>query len=403
VVAPVRERHAAPAAAGAPRRFVWLLPVLVALQAISTDLYLPALPAISRALAADVTQVQLTLSLFLVAFAIAQLAYGPLSDRFGRRPLLLAGTALYVAASLACMAAPTVEALILFRVLQAVGACCGPVLGRAVVRDVYEPADAARVLAYVATAMALAPALGPILGGWLTEAFGWRATFAALALFGTAALVGILAVLPETNRRPDPTATRPAVLVRNYAELLRERSYLARVAVAAAAYGGIFTFISGSSFVLIDTVGLSPSAYGLAFAVGILGWAGGTFAAGRLGRRLGLAGLLRIGVGLVLTAGTGGLALALTTGLSLAGVVLPMIVYMAGAGFLLPTAMALAIGPYPTRAGLASALLGFLQLSAAAAVGVLLSVAYDGTAVPMMATLVALGLLAALARRAARP
>lgn len=375
----------------------------MALQAISTDLYLPALPSIVLDLETDVASVQLTLSLFLVGFALAQLAYGPLSDRFGRRPLLLVGTFVYVGASLACMVAPTIEALILFRLLQAVGACCGPVLGRAVVRDVYEPADAARVLAYIATAMALGPALGPVLGGWLTEAFGWRATFAALALFGALAVAGILAVLPETNRRRDPTATRPTVLLANYAELLADRRYLARVAVAAAAYAGIFTFISGSAHVLIDIVGLSPTAYGLCFGAGVLGWAGGTFAAGRLGRRLGLAGLLRCGSTLALVAGAGGLAAALLTSPSVPGIVLPMMVYMAGAGFMTPTAMALALGPYPTRAGLASALLGFLQLSTAALIGVALSLAYDGTAVPMMATLLAVALAATLARRAAGP
>jgi DHA1 family bicyclomycin/chloramphenicol resistance-like MFS transporter len=395
---------AAPLATTAdPARFLWLLPVLVALQAISTDLYLPALPAIVLDLGTDVARVQLTLSLFLVAFALAQLVYGPLSDRLGRRRLLLAGTGLYTAASLACMAAPTIEILIVCRVLQAIGACCGPVLGRAVVRDVYEPKDAARILAYIGTAMALAPALGPILGGWLTQAFGWRATFGALALFGAVAIAGILAVLPETNRRLDPTATRPAVLARNYAELLASRRYLACVAVAAAAYGGIFTFISGSAYVLIDVVGLSPFAYGLSFAAGIVGWAAGTFVAGRIGRRIGLDGLLGWGSVMALLAAVGGLAAALLTAPSVAGIVVPMILYMAGAGFMLPTAMALAIGPYPTRAGLASALLGFLQLSAAALVGIALSLAYDGTPLPMMTSLLAVAVVATLARRAIGP
>lgn len=393
---------AAPTARLAPPRAVlFVLPALVAFQAISTDLYLPALPAIGRALAASVEEVQLTLSLFLVGFGVAQLAWGPASDRFGRRPLLLAGTALYVLASLACMVAPSIEALIGFRIVQAVAACSGVVLGRAVVRDLFEPTEAARVLAYLGTAMALAPILGPVLGGWLTLVFGWRSTFAALALFGLAALVGVATAVPETNRRKDPTATRPQVLWANYRTLLAARLYLARVAVAALGYAGIFIFISGSPHVLIDAVGLRPDQYGLCFAAGVAGWMGGTFAAGRLNRRLGLAGLLRAGTRASALAACFGLALALALPPSWPAIVAPMFLFMAGAGFTLPTAMALAIGPYPEKAGLASALLGFLQLLFAAGVGVLVSALYDRTAVPMMAILLATSLVGLLMTRSA--
>jgi MFS transporter, DHA1 family, multidrug resistance protein len=383
------------------RRFIALLPALVALQAISTDLYLPALPSIVIDLRTDVARVQLTLSIFLIAFAVAQLAYGPLSDRFGRRSLLVVGTTIYVAASLACMLARTIEELVLFRLLQAVGACSGPVIGRAVVRDVYEPLEAGRVLAYIATAMALAPAAGPILGGWLTEAFGWRASFAALALFGMGSLLGVLLVLPETNRYKDANAIRPAVLLANYAELLGTRAFLAFAAIAACTYSGIFVFISGSAYVLIDVVGLSPTGYGMSFAAGILGWALGAFLCGQLNPRLGLAGLLAWGTAIAAAAGLIGLAGALTTRPSVVGVVLPMAIFMLGAGFVLPSAMAMAIGPYPTRAGLASALLGFLQLTIAACVGVILSLIYDGTAVPMMGLLAVVTLVALVIWRSA--
>lgn len=378
--------------AQASRGLMLVLPALVAFQAISTDLYLPALPAIGHALSASVEQVQLTLSLFLVGFGVAQLVWGPASDRWGRRSLLLIGTALYALASLACMLAPSIELLIGFRVVQALAACSGVVLGRAVVRDLFEPAAAARVLAYLGTAMALAPILGPVLGGWLTVQFGWRATFAALALFGAVAFLGTLLAVPETIRRKDPTATRPRALLGNYATLLADRRYLARVAVAALGYAGIFTFISGSPLVLIDAVGLRPDQYGLCFAAGVLGWMGGTFAAGRLNRRLGLAGLLSLGTRTALAASLLGLLLALALPPSWPAVVLPMFLFMTGAGFTLPTAMALAIGPYPEKAGLASGLLGFLQLAFAALVGLVVSASYDRTAVPMMAILLLLSL-----------
>lgn len=392
------------ATAPAPRGLILVLPVLVAFQAISTDLYLPALPAIGADLGAGIEEVQLTLSLFLVGFGVAQLLWGPLSDRIGRRPPLLAGTILYVAASLACMLAPSIETLTGARIVQAVAACSGVVLGRAVVRDLYAPAEAARVLAYLGTAMALAPIFGPVLGGWLTLSFGWRSTFAALALFGAVAFLGTLRAVPETNRRKDRDALRPARLVANYGSLLRDRLYLARVALAALGYAGIFTFISGSPHVLIDAVGLRPDQYGLCFAGGVAGWMAGTFAAGRLNRRLGLPALLALGTRLAALAALLGSALALLLPPSWPALVGPMFLFMVGAGFTLPTAMALAIGPHPEKAGLASALLGFLQLAFASLVGLAVSALYDRTALPMMAVLVILTAaalpLVATARRA---
>lgn len=385
-----------------PRRFLLLLPPLVAFQAISTDLYLPALPSIVADLETDVGAVQLTLSVFLVGFALSQLVYGPLSDRFGRRPLLIAGTALYAVASLLCMVAGSIEELVLLRLVQSIGACAGPVLGRAVVRDVYGPEESARVLAYLAAAMALAPAGGPILGGYLTLWFGWRASFAVLTLFGAASLAGVLALLPETNRRRDPTAMQPSMLAANYAALLKSPVYRRYVTVAVCAYAGIFSFISGSSYVLIEVVGLGPELYGMCFAAVVLGYMAGSLLAGRLARRVGIDGLIRGGGALCALGGAGGLALALAVPASVASVVGPMAVFMLGAGFALPAANAGAIGPFPEKAGLASALMGFSQLALAALLGIVLGEIYGGTALPMMASLALVGTGVLLASRRLR-
>lgn len=378
-------------------RFILLLPPLVAFQAISTDLYLPALPAIVTDLATEPARVQLTLSVFLAGFGLAQLVYGPLSDRFGRRPLLLLGTALYVGTSLACMAAETIGQLVLFRFLQGAGACCGPVLGRAVVRDVYPPADAVRILAYLSAAVALAPALGPILGGWLTMGFGWRSTFAALAAFGLVLLAGIVLLLPETNQRKDPHATRPRHLAANYLTLLRDLQYVGFVLVAALSYSGIFAFISGSSYLLIEVVGLSPAAFGLCFSAVVLGYMTGSLITGRFGARLGLRRMLILGGLLATAAGLIGLAVALLLPPTIVSIVAPQAAFMVAAGLLLPTAMAGAIGPHPRMTGLASGLLGFIQLAIAALVGVAVGAAYDGTAVAIMATLTLVGAATLLA------
>jgi DHA1 family bicyclomycin/chloramphenicol resistance-like MFS transporter len=377
-----------------------MLTVLVGLGPLSTDLYLPSLPTLVRAFGTDIATVQLTLSVFLVGFAVSQLAYGPLSDRFGRRPVLLGGIALFCAASLGCMLAQSVEQLVAARFLQAVGACCGPVIGRAVVRDVWGREHAARVLAYMTMAMAVAPAAGPVLGGYLTTEFGWRANFALLSAFAVLMLAAAALFLGETNAHRDPLATRPGRLAANYAGLLRHRRFLGYALCAAFSYSGIFSFISGSSHVLIDGMGLTPTLYGMSFGAIVLGYMVGTFSSGRLTLRLGVDRLVAAGTALQAAAGVAGVALALAGAATLPAILLPVFAYMAGAGLVLPNAVAGAVGPFPTMAGTASALLGFLQMLVASAVGVGVGLLHDGTPVPMMASIAAAALSAALARAA---
>ncbi len=386
-----------------------LLAALVALGPISTDLYLPSLPALARGFGASVGEVQLTLSVFLAGFAVAQLAYGPLSDRFGRRPVLLGGLVLYVAAGVACALAPSMSALIAARGVQAVGACAGPVLARAIVRDVHGREGAARVLAYMAAAMALAPALGPILGGFVELWFGWRANFVLLVLYGAAGLAAAAAFLPETNAAPDPLAARPMQILANYRALAGQRAYAGYVLACAFAYSGIFAFISGSSFVLVDGLGLGPQEYGFCFAAIVVGYMIGTLAAGRLTRRLGVDRMIAAGAAVSVLGGVllAGIAWTGIGGGGLAGaaaIVAPMMLYMVGTGLVMPNAMAGAIGPFPRLAGAASALLGFVQMTVAAGVGIAVGHLHDGTARPMATAIVlAAVLIAASFRLLVRP
>ncbi len=380
-----------------------LLAALVALGPVSTDLYLPSLPGLARAFVTDVAEVQLTLSVFLAGLAGGQLAYGPLSDRFGRRPVLLAGLAIYAVATLACSLAPSMEVLIAARFLQAVGACAGPVLGRAVVRDVHGREGAARILSYMAAAMALAPAIGPILGGFLEVWFGWRSNFVALLAYGLAGLAATVLMLPETNARLDPLATRPLSIVANYGALLRHRSFLGYALCNACAYSGIFSFISGSSFVLVDVVGLPPDQYGFCFAAIVVGYMIGTIIGGRITRRLGIDRMVSMGA---LIALAGGIVLVACGWFGpdrgLAGalaIVLPMMIFMVGVGFVMPNAFAGGIGPFPQMAGAASALLGFLQMAVAAVVGIAVGHLDDGTARPMTTAILLAAIAVVLAHR----
>ncbi len=374
-----------------------LLTALVALGPLSTDLYLPSLPSLARYFAVGVDDIQLTLSVFLVGLATAQLVYGPLSDRFGRRPVLLVGLAIYVIASFVCMLSPSVPVLVVARFVQAVGACVGPVLGRAVVRDVYGREGAARVLAYMSAAMALAPAIGPILGGFLEEWFGWRINFLALLIYGSAGLLFAWRILPETNKAPDLQAAQFVRIILGYRGLLNHRAYVGYVFCCAFAYSGIFAFISGSSYVLQEVVGLGPIGFGLCFAGVVIGYIIGTIVAGRLSRRLGIDRLIAVGAGIGVAGGALLLALALagSTRSGLAGALLivgPMLVFMIGVGLVLPNSIAGAIGPFPRAAGAASALLGFTQMTAAAAIGIAVAALYDGSSIPMTATIAAVAL-----------
>jgi DHA1 family bicyclomycin/chloramphenicol resistance-like MFS transporter len=268
-------------------------------------------------------------------------------------------------------------------------------VGRAVVRDLYDPPGAARVLGYMGTAMALTPILAPIVGGLVHVAFGWRAVYLALAACGTVFLgVGTL-LIPETNQRRDPDALRLGHLATNAWDLLVDRAFLGYVLVLTLMFGGQFAFISGSSFVLIEALRVSPDVYGLCFGLVAFGIMTGSFLAGRFVPRLGLDRLIAAGAGLGAVAG--GLMAGLAWGgiWTVPAVIGPMYAFAVGVGIVLPTAMAGAIGPFPRMAGLASAVLGFLQLTAAAGYGILVGRVYDGTPVPMAVAIAAAGVAAA--------
>jgi DHA1 family bicyclomycin/chloramphenicol resistance-like MFS transporter len=370
-----------------------LLTAVVALGPISTDLYLPSLPGLLRHFDADVAEVQLTLSVFLIGLAVGQLVYGPLSDRFGRRPVLIGGMLIYVAASIACALAPSVPALIAARLVQAIGACAGPVVCRAVVRDVHGREGAARILSYMGAAMALAPALGPILGGYVEAWLGWRANFAILCIYGAVGLALTMAFLPETApHKGEPGGGLDAAL-RGYLGLLGQRVYIGFVLSCSLAYGGIFCFISGSSFVFVDIIGLPPQRYGLCFGAIVLGYILGTLTGGRMTRRLGVEHMVKTGGLISAVGGLGLVASVLAFGATIPGILVPTILYMVGTGFVLPNAMAGAIGPFPRIAGSAAALLGFVQMGLAALGGAVIGHLANGSAIPMAAGIAIVGVL----------
>jgi DHA1 family bicyclomycin/chloramphenicol resistance-like MFS transporter len=237
-----------------------LLTALVALGPLSTDLYLPSLPALTAYFGVGEAAGQLTLSAFLLGLAGGQIIYGPLSDRYGRRPVLLFGLALYAIASIVCVFAPSIQVLVIARFCQACGACVGPVLGRAVVRDVYGREGAARILSYLSAAIALAPAIGPIIGGFVETWFGWRANFIVLSLYGAAALALTFAILPETNTHPD-TGWLSAVRMARAMSAFSASAPTSVCAHLRALLRHLRVHL-GLVVHLVDAAGLSPGLYG---------------------------------------------------------------------------------------------------------------------------------------------
>ncbi len=374
---------------------LWLVAGLLMLQPLSTDLYLPALPGIAAHFAADVATVQWTLTIFIAVFGLWQLAAGPLADRFGRLPVIYGGATAYLAGSVVCMLAPGIGVLIAGRALQAAGACSCLVAARAIVRDLYAPAEGARLLASASTIMAFAPLLGPLAGAQLYLAFGWRSAFALLAAFALVLLVTAALRLRETHRRIDPEALQAGPLLRTYAQVLRVPAFRAYALAATISYAGLFAFISGSPFVLIRVLGQSPTAFSLSFATMVAGYLAGALACRWLVPRRGIQRSVLAGALLQAVAGLAMAALAVAGVHHAAAIIAPGFLYGMSHGLIQPPAQAGALAPLPHAAGAANAAMGVLMMGVATGIGVWIGASFDGTVIPLALTIGAAALLSA--------
>jgi DHA1 family bicyclomycin/chloramphenicol resistance-like MFS transporter len=360
--------------------------LLLGLQPVVTDIYLPALPLLTRELGASMAQAQLTMSALILAFGIAQLFWGPVADRYGRRPVLAAGLVALVFASLAAALAPSAPVLIGARIVQGAALAAAVVVARAMVRDLYEPAEGARVMAWALSGLGVIALAGPVAGGVVAGLSGWRATLAIVVMFGLATLVFTRWKLPETIPARNPRATAPGPLLANWAAIARHPTFVAWTALMTCTYGGLFVVLAGSSFVYIEILGLSPAGYGLTMAAGSVAYLAGTFACRRWIARHGTAGAVARGAGFTLVAGVSVLALALAGVQAVWAVLVPQCLYAFGHGIHQPCAQASAVGPFPHAAGAASALAGFTLAAVAFGIGLWLGSALDGRVLPYAAT-----------------
>jgi DHA1 family bicyclomycin/chloramphenicol resistance-like MFS transporter len=354
------------------------------LQPITTDLYLPALPALTEGFAAPMAQAQLTLTALLLAFGLSQLIWGPLSDRFGRRPILLFGLTAYVLASLASTLSPTMDMLIVWRTVQGAAMGAAVMCARAIVRDLYTPIQGARIMSKGLSGLGVIACLCAPLGGFLSDLFNWRIALLALAVFGAVCLAVVTMHFTETVPQKNMRALQPATLVRTWLTILRNPTFLAFSALSTASYGGLFTFLASSSFVFIKVLGLSKTQYGLLMFSMSLAYILGTFLCRRLLPRYGVRRSLAIAGGLSLAGGTVMGTLALAGVHTSWAIMLPYYLFMLAHGIHQPCGQSGAVGPFPQAAGVASALNGFLMMMAAFVMGGWLGTHMDGTVFPLV-------------------
>ena len=360
------------------------LALLLGLQPVTTDVYLPALPLLTRELGAGMDAAQLTMSALILAFGLAQMVWGPVADRIGRRPVLLAGLTLYTAASIGCVSAGSIEALIVWRVLQGAAMAAAVVCARAVLRDLYEPVQGAQVMALALTGLGVIALAGPLVGGAAAHLWGWRGALVMVAVAGVLTLAWVALRLPETLALPNPQATHLAPLLRTWGAIGRHPVFIAWALLVACTYGGLFTILAASSFIYIDVLGLSPTAYGAAMATGSLSYIVGTFVCRRWIQRHGLAGTVARGALFTLAAGALGAGLALAGVQAVWAVLLPQCLFLLGHGLHQPCGQAGVVAPFPAHAGAASALAGLMLALVACGVGLWLGEALDGSVRPLM-------------------
>lgn len=383
-------------------RFVALLGFIAALGAVSMDMYLPSLPAVAEDLGTTAAAVQFTISGVLIGGALGQLLMGPLSDRYGRRRPALFGIALHVIASLACMVAPTIEVLIVMRMLQGIGNSAATVTAMAVIRDRLVGGPAARVLSRLMLVIGVAPLLAPSLGGLIAGFGGWRAVFAALALFGVVLGIAVYRLLPETLPPERRTSSGARSVLRGYRSVLRDREFMALALLPALGMSTILSYVSGAPFVLQLQFGLSPQQFALVFAANGLGGIVASQVNASLVQRFEPLAILRIAIPAVLALSAVFLLVAVTGAGGVAALLVALWLLMSSVMFIPANATALALSRHGERAGTAAAMLGALQAGMAGVVSPLVGV-FGGDAVAMALVITAVLAVAFIVLAVATP
>lgn len=338
---------------------LWLLVMITLGGTIAMHMFVPGLPQAAAELGSSPHAMQLTISLYIVGQAIGQLFYGPLADRIGRRPTLMAGLGIYCAASVAAGLAPTIGALLVARFVQALGGSVGLVLGRAIVRDTAEGAEVAKRLSILVTCVTIGPALAPIIGGFVSEEFGWRALFALMVAFGIVNMVVAWRRLPETiAHKPKSTAE----LLRDYRGLVRTRAFILMAIGGGCASTSLYAFIAAAPFIFAEQLGKPLTEVGLYTSVLVIGISLGSLMGNRFAGRFSVSRLLAVASFVSVIGALLFLAIVASGHLSIIGVLAPITIFSLGAGMASPMALTIAVGIRPNLVASASGLYGFVQM-----------------------------------------
>ena len=362
------------------------------------DTFLPSVPVIARAFGSEPGAAQLAVTTYLLGLASGQLLWGPVSDRFGRKPVLLAGLGLFFASSACCAVTNSLESLVLLRFVQGLGMSSGPVIARSIVRDLYAREQAAQLLARMMAVFGVIPVLGPLIGGQAVTLSGWPAVFWVFAAIALALIAAVGLGLAETAPAERPSIA-PGRIAANYALLFRDARFRAALLTMMCVQMGIIAFVSSSALAMVQALGLTPSLFSVLFALVMLGQIVGSVTGARLLGRLGMERLVRLGAALTACSGVVLAVLAVAGATHWSAAVLPMIVYLFGCAFMIPNTTAAALSPFPHMAGSASSLLGAIPFGLGALVSALLAAAFDGSMRPMAVAIGFFGLCAYFAEK----
>lgn len=365
-----------------PGRLIVLLAALVAFAPLSIDTYLPSLPTIAADLAASANRVQLTIGVFLAGLCIGMLFHGPCSDRYGRRPVLIGGMLLYLCATVGCLLAENIEALIGWRFLQALGGAAASVLARTIVRDVFAMGQAARTLSLMHLVTMLATLIAPLAGGVLMQLHSWRSIFAALFAFAAVCLLASLRYIPETHPA-DRRSGSLGLALASYWQIARNTNALAYILCMGLSFGGMFAFITASPYVYIDYFQVSPQGYGWLFGLNILGVIIVTLVNARLVTRFGPLAMLGAGAAIIALAATGLGVMASMDAPGLVGIVLLVVLYVSVTGLMGANCVASLLKLFPSNAGAAAGLAVSSQFALGAAFSAVVGSLADGSPRPM--------------------
>ncbi len=368
-------------------RTFFVLSGLTIMGPLAVDSFLPAMGDLATGVNTDMGTVLITLSMVQIGNAMGQIIYGPVSDKFGRRPVILFGMALYVCAATGSIFITSIEPLFVLRLLQGLAIASTMIIFRAVVRDLFDVSDGARMYAYLYMTLAAMPLIGPIMGGYLTEAFGWRSVFIAMAGVSGLVLLVLIAFLNESLPERDARAMTPSVLARSFAEIIRDRTFVAFLLCGMGNYGALFAVLAGLAPVMVGFMGETPTVFGFQFSAIMLAHFIAALFAGKLLRLLGIKKILLVS-GILCT--VGGISLFGFAFLDIAtreSILIPTAIFMIGFAFFMSPMTAGALSNFPHMAGRAASLLGFLQQGFAAVITFSLGVFEDGTQMPMVLAL----------------